>query len=63
MELKLSGRIAEDLALERYRELLERSLNQARLAQAGDRKGVASKQWQRRVWQFVIRRVAHEVEG
>ena len=63
MELRLSGRIAEDLALERYRELLERSLNQARLAKAGDRKDVASKQWQRRVWRFVIRRVAHAVEG
>jgi len=63
MELKLSGRIAEDLARERHRELLERSLKQARLAQVGDRKGVASKQWQRRVWRFVIRRVAHEVEG
>jgi len=63
MELKLSGRIAEDLARERYRELLERSLNQARLARAGDRKGMASKQRQRRVWQFVIRRVAHEVES
>jgi len=32
MELKLSGRIAEDLARERHRELLERSLKQARLA-------------------------------
>jgi len=63
MELKLSGRIAEDLARERHHELLERSLNQARLAQVGDRKDVASKQWQRRVWRLVIRRVAHAVEG
>lgn len=63
MELKFSGRIAEDLARQRYRELLERSLKQAKLGKTEDQETVAPKRWQSRVWLFVIRRVAHEAQG
>ncbi|HAF71409.1 TPA: hypothetical protein DCL37_08780 [Candidatus Acetothermia bacterium] len=63
MELKLSGRIAEDVALGRYRELLEKSLKQARLGKAEDQETVVPKRWQSRVWLFVIRRVAHEAQS
>ncbi|MBC7097917.1 hypothetical protein H5T52_02165 [Candidatus Bipolaricaulota bacterium] len=62
MELRLSGRIAEDVALGRYRELLEKSLRQARLGKAEDQETVAPKRrhW---VWRFITRQAAHETAG